>query len=58
LKIEFYVTLYHRLDEECHNLKDQLLAERQKWEDLIEVRKDEEINEKRKMMEEREADKV
>jgi len=48
----------HRLDEECHNLKDQLMAERQRWEDLIEIRKEEEINEKRKMMEEREADKV
>ena len=34
------------------------MAERQKWEDLIEIRKEEEAAEKRKMMEERESDKV
>lgn len=49
---------YSRLEEECGNLKGQLIKDRQMWEEMLEIRKKEEAEERKKFAEEKELEKV
>jgi chromosome segregation ATPase len=49
---------YSRLEEECGNLKGQLIKDRQMWEEMLEIRKKEEAEERKKIAEEKELKKV
>ena len=47
-----------RLEEESGSLKNQLIKDRQKWEERLEIRKQEEAEERKKFEEEKELEKV
>jgi hypothetical protein len=49
---------YSRLEEECGNLKGQLIKDRQMWEEMLEIRKKEEAEERKKFAGEKELEKV
>jgi len=49
---------YSRLEEECGNLKGQLIKDRQMWEEMLEIRKKEEAEERKKFAEEKKLEKV